>query len=76
MNKKRSQIEQFARKLKGFGEEVKVKQPAIGWLKTVRVSLGMSLQPVAVKLEITKQGVQKLSFNTAHLLNLKSIVII
>ena len=34
--------------------------PATGWLKAVRVSLGMSLQQLAHKLSITKQSVQEI----------------
>ena len=60
MNKKRLQIEQLDRKLKGFKEAAQVTQPTIGWLKTIRVSLGMSLQQVADKLSITKQSVQEI----------------
>lgn len=60
MNKKRLQIEQLDRKLKGFGEAIQIPQPDIGWLKTIRVSLGMSLQQVANKLDITKQSVQEI----------------
>lgn len=60
MNKKRLQIDQLDRKLKEFGGAVQVTKPAIGWLKTIRVSLGMSLQQVADKLAITKQSVQEI----------------
>lgn len=60
MNKKRLQIEQLDRKLKGFREAIQIPQPDIGWLKTIRVSLGMSLQQVAEKLSITKQSVQEI----------------
>lgn len=60
MNKKRLQIEQLDRKLKGFKEAAQITQPTIGWLKTIRVSLGMSLQQVADKLSITKQSVQEI----------------
>ena len=34
--------------------------PPTGWLKAVRVSLGMSLQQLADKLSITKQSVQEI----------------
>ncbi|WP_163517672.1 mobile mystery protein A [Gelidibacter japonicus] len=60
MNKKRLQIEQLDRKLKEFKEAAQVTQPTIGWLKTIRVSLGMSLQQVADRLSITKQSVQEI----------------
>ncbi len=60
MNKKRLQIEQLENKLSGFNAAHKVVAPPTGWLKAVRVSLGMSLQQLADKLSITKQSVQEL----------------
>jgi predicted DNA-binding mobile mystery protein A len=60
MNKKKLQIAQLDNKLKGFSAAVQVPHPDIGWLKTVRISLGMSLQQVADKLAITKQSVQEI----------------
>ncbi|MCB0536136.1 MAG: mobile mystery protein A [Bacteroidetes bacterium] len=60
MNKKRLQIEQLENKLSGFNAAQKVVAPPTGWLKAVRVSLGMSLQQLADKLSITKQSVQEI----------------
>jgi predicted DNA-binding mobile mystery protein A len=60
MNKKKLQIEQLNRKFSGFYEAAKVTSPPTGWLKAVRVSLGMSLQQLADKLSITKQSVQEI----------------
>ena len=60
MNKKKLQIEQLERKLKGFSSAQKVPAPPTGWLKAVRVSLGMSLQQLANKLSITRQSVQEI----------------
>ena len=60
MNKKKLQLEQLDRKLKGFNTAVQVTPPPTGWLKAVRVSLGMSLQQLADKLSITKQSVQEI----------------
>jgi predicted DNA-binding mobile mystery protein A len=60
MNKKRLQIEQLENKLSGFNAAQKVVAPPTGWLKAVRVSLGMSLQQLANKLSITKQSVQEI----------------
>lgn len=60
MNKKKLQIAQLDNKLKGFGAAVQIPHPDNGWLKTVRISLGMSLQQVADKLAITKQSVQEI----------------
>jgi predicted DNA-binding mobile mystery protein A len=60
MNKKNLQIEQLEKKLSGFSTAQKVVAPPTGWLKAVRVSLGMSLQQLADKLSITKQSVQEI----------------
>lgn len=60
MDRKKLQIEQLDRKLKRFKDAMHVPQPEIGWLKTIRISLGMSLQQVAEKLAITKQSVQEI----------------
>lgn len=60
MNKKKLQIEQLENKLSGFSKVQKVVAPPTGWLKAVRVSLGMSLQQLADKLSITKQSVQEI----------------
>jgi predicted DNA-binding mobile mystery protein A len=60
MSKKRLQIEQLEYKLSGFKAAQEVIVPPTGWLKAVRVSLGMSLQQVADKLSITKQSVQEI----------------
>lgn len=60
MNKKKLQLEQLGSKLNGFKDAVKITPPPTGWLKAVRVSLGMSLQQLADKLSITKQSVQEI----------------
>tara|TARA_R110001592_G_scaffold103051_3_gene290399 strand:- start:2262 stop:2720 length:459 start_codon:yes stop_codon:yes gene_type:complete len=60
MNKKKLQLEQLERKLKEFTTTATITPPTTGWLKAVRVSLGMSLQQLANKLSITKQSVQEI----------------
>jgi len=60
MNKKKLQLEQLDRKLRGFNTAAQVTPPPTGWLKAIRVSLGMSLQQLADKLSITKQSVQEI----------------
>ena len=60
MNKKKIQLEQLDRKLKVYASVQKVAAPPTGWLKAIRVSLGMSLQQLADKLSITKQSVQEI----------------
>ena len=60
MHKKSLQIAQIEQKLQGFAAAQKVAAPPTGWLKAVRVSLGMSLQQLANRLSITKQSVQEI----------------
>lgn len=60
MNKKKLQSEQLDRKLKEFTTASQIIQPTTGWIKLIRVSLGMSLQQLANKLSITKQSVQEI----------------
>ena len=60
MNKKKLQIEQLNFKLKGFTATQKIPVPSTGWLKAIRVSLGMTLQQLGDKLTITKQSVQEI----------------
>jgi predicted DNA-binding mobile mystery protein A len=60
MNKKKLQIEQLERKIQGFNTASKVISPPTGWIKGVRITLGISLQQLANKLAITKQSVQEL----------------
>lgn len=60
MNKRKLQFEQLERKLSGFYEVAKITSPPTGWVKAVRLSLGMSLQQLADKLSISKQSVQEI----------------
>jgi len=60
MNKKHLQLEQLEKKLRGFHSAQKVIVPPTGWLKAVRVTLGMTLQQLANKRSITKQSVQEI----------------
>lgn len=60
MNKRKLQLEQLDRKLKGFEAVGNMPIPTTGWIKAIRLSLGMSLQQLADKLTITKQSVQEI----------------
>ena len=60
MNKKKLQLDQLDRKMKVYNSVQKVAMPPTGWLKAVRVSLGMSLQQLGDKLSITKQSVREI----------------
>lgn len=57
MDKKILQIQQLDKKLLSFKALGKVIPPPTGWVKAIRMSLGMSLQQLGNKLSITKQSV-------------------
>lgn len=60
MKKNKLQIEQLSQKIKAFQSLDEVIRPSIGWVKTIRTSLGMSLEQLGSKLGITKQSVQSI----------------
>jgi len=60
MNKNRLQIEQLDAKIKVYAPIIKVAVPPTGWIKAVRMALGMSLQQLANRISITKQSVQEM----------------
>lgn len=60
MNKRKLQVDQLSRKLLAFQSAAQVSPPPTGWLKAIRLSLGMSLQQLANKLGITRQSVSEL----------------
>jgi predicted DNA-binding mobile mystery protein A len=57
MSNKKIQIEQLDKKFKIYLSTLKVAKPPTGWIKAVRLALGMTLQQLANKLNITKQSV-------------------
>ncbi len=60
MNQKKLQIEQLESKIKVYVPITKVAAPPTGWIKAVRLTLGMSMQQLANHLSITKQSVQEI----------------
>ncbi len=60
MKKRRLQLEQLEDKMRNFASAKKIPLPPMGWIKTTRLSLGMTLKQVANRLSITKQSVQQL----------------
>ena len=60
MKKNRLQIEQLESKMKIYSPAVKVAMPPTGWIRAIRLALGMSLQQLANKISITKQSVQEM----------------
>ncbi|MHA7130227.1 mobile mystery protein A [Algoriphagus namhaensis] len=74
MNKRKLQLEQLEHKLAAFSSAQKVMIPQTGWLKAVRISLGMSLQQLADKLSITKQSVREIELREqSRSITLKSL---
>jgi predicted DNA-binding mobile mystery protein A len=60
MDKKKLQIEQLESRIELFSQTRQLPSPPTGWVKAVRLALGMSMQQLANKLGITKQSVQEL----------------
>lgn len=57
MGKKSLQLQQLNQKMAGFAILKQALQPSTGWIKAIRVAIGMSMQQLGNKLSITKQGV-------------------
>jgi len=60
MDKKKLQIEQLESRIKLFSPTRQLPNPPTGWVKAIRLALGMSLQQLANKLGMTKQSVQEI----------------
>jgi predicted DNA-binding mobile mystery protein A len=57
MSQKSIQIQQLNAKMNEFSSLKKSSVPSIGWIKTIRTVLGMSMQQLGNKLSISKQAV-------------------
>jgi len=60
MKKSQLQFEQLEKKLKPFKALVNVVYPENGWVNTIRLSIGMSLEQLGKRLEITRQSTQSI----------------
>lgn len=60
MSKKTLQLQQLNSKMQPFTVLQKVAIPPTGWIKAIRIALGMSLEQLGKKLLITKQSTQAL----------------
>ena len=60
MNKNKIQIDQLESRIKRFSHARELPNPPTGWIRAIRLALGMSLQQLANKLTITKQSVQEI----------------
>jgi len=58
--KRNLQIEQLEKKIKAFAPVRKVTPPPTGWLKAIRLALGVSQQQVGRRLSITRQSVHEI----------------
>ncbi len=66
MYKKQLQTDQLNARLQAFRESAKQSRPASGWIKTIRTTLGISLQQLGKKLGITKQSMQEMELREAE----------
>ena len=57
MGKKSLQLQQLNSKMLGFASLKKVAIPPTGWIKAIRTTIGMSMQQLGNKLNVSKQGV-------------------
>jgi predicted DNA-binding mobile mystery protein A len=59
-NRKHLHLKQLDQKLSVFESARQSARPGIGWVRTIRQSLGMSLEQLGKKLGVSKQSVQHL----------------
>ena len=57
MNKNKLQLKQLDAKIRVYTPVAQVAVPPTGWIKAIRLALGMSLQQLANRLSITRQSV-------------------
>lgn len=57
MGKKSLQLQQLNSKMMGYVSLKQVAMPPTGWIKAIRTAIGMSLQQLGNKLNISKQAV-------------------
>jgi predicted DNA-binding mobile mystery protein A len=57
MAKKSLQLQQLNSKMLGFAALKQVTMPPTGWIKAIRTAIGMTMQQLGNKLNVSKQGV-------------------
>lgn len=57
MGKKSLHLQQLNSKMLGFATLKQVAIPPTGWIKAIRTAIGMSMQQLGNKLNVSKQGV-------------------
>jgi len=67
MNGKQAlQLQQLNSKLQGFATLKQLAMPPIGWVKSIRAALGMSMQQLGNKLHVSKQAVMDIEKREAN----------
>jgi predicted DNA-binding mobile mystery protein A len=66
MYKKQLQRDQLNARLQAFREPSKLNRPDLGWIKTIRTTLGISLQQLGKKIGITKQSMLEMEQREAE----------
>jgi predicted DNA-binding mobile mystery protein A len=66
MTTQRLQLSQLKVKLQSFDPCSKIAVPPTGWIKAVRLALGMSLQQLASRMNMTKQSIHDLETREAE----------
>jgi predicted DNA-binding mobile mystery protein A len=57
MSKKSLQLQQLNSKMLGFASLKQVAIPPTGWIKAIRTAIGMSMQQLGNRLNVSKQGI-------------------
>ena len=57
MGKKSLQLQQLNSKMLGFASLQQVAMPPTGWIKAIRTAIGMSMQQLGNKLNVSRQAV-------------------
>ena len=60
MKNQKLHLDQLERKLSPYGKAKQSERPEIGWIKTIRKSLGMSLEQLGRKMGLSKQSIQSM----------------
>lgn len=60
IDRKKLQLAQLDQRFKALEPFSQVVSPPIGWIKTIRLSLGMSLQQLADRLGVSRQNVREM----------------
>jgi predicted DNA-binding mobile mystery protein A len=66
MRTKNLQFQQLNQKLKTFSVAARVIMPPIGWIKAIRITLGITLDQLGKKLSITKQSMKEIEQREAE----------